>query len=209
MTKLLIVDDEPLVQIGIKSMLQWEELGIEICGTAMNGKAALEMIRQYQPQIVITDIKMPVMNGLELTKTCREEFGHIPLFIILTSYEEFSLINEAMSCQAVDYLVKLELDPPSLKTSVEKAMERLEELKARESFRQAPGQPTLLSYHDKFFMRLLHNLFENREQFSWRICQPLARPAGCIRTDESLFQQPADDAGNPDPVRRLPCYIPG
>ena len=198
MTKLLIVDDEPLVQIGIKSMLQWEELGIEICGTAMNGKAALEMIRQYQPQIVITDIKMPVMNGLELTKTCREEFGPIPLFIILTSYEEFSLIKEAMSCQAVDYLVKLELDPPSLKTSVEKAMERLEELKARESFRQAPGQPTLLSYHDKFFMRLLHNLFENREQFS-----------GCIRTDESLFQQPADDAGNPDPVRRLPCYIPG
>ena len=155
MTKLLIVDDEPLVQIGIKSMLQWEELGIEICGTAMNGKAALEMIRQYQPQIVITDIKMPVMNGLELTKTCREEFGPIPLFIILTSYEEFSLIKEAMSCQAVDYLVKLELDPPSLKTSVEKAMERLEELKARESFRQAPGQPTLLSYHDKFFMRLL------------------------------------------------------
>ena len=166
MTKLLIVDDEPLVQIGIKSMLQWEELGIEICGTAMNGKAALEMIRQYQPQIVITDIKMPVMNGLELTKTCREEFGPIPLFIILTSYEEFSLIKEAMSCQAVDYLVKLELDPPSLKTSVEKAMERLEELKARESFRQAPGQPTLLSYHDKFSMRLLHNLFENREQFS-------------------------------------------
>ena len=80
MTKLLIVDDEPLVQIGIKSMLQWEELGIEICGTAMNGKAALEMIRQYQPQIVITDIKMPVMNGLELTKTCREEFGPIPLY---------------------------------------------------------------------------------------------------------------------------------
>ena len=78
MTKLLIVDDEPLVQIGIKSMLQWEELGIEICGTAMNGKAALEMIRQYQPQIVITDIKMPVMNGLELTKTCREEFGPFP-----------------------------------------------------------------------------------------------------------------------------------
>ena len=48
MIKLLIVDDEPLVQIGIKSMLRWDELGIEVCGTAMNGKAALEMIRQYQ-----------------------------------------------------------------------------------------------------------------------------------------------------------------
>lgn len=159
MIKLLIVDDEPLVQIGIKSMLRWDELGIEVCGTAMNGKAALEMIRQYRPDIVITDIKMPVMNGLELVKICRDEFGPIPLFIILTSFEEFSLIKEAMSYQAVDYLIKLELDPGSLKSSIEKASERLEELKAKESFRQNQGRPTLLSYHDKFFMRLLHNLF--------------------------------------------------
>ena len=166
MIKLLIVDDEPLVQIGIKSMLRWDELGIEVCGTAMNGKAALEMIRQYRPDIVITDIKMPVMNGLELVKICRDEFGPIPLFIILTSFEEFSLIKEAMSYQAVDYLIKLELDPGSLKSSIEKASERLEELKAKESFRQNQGRPTLLSYHDKFFMRLLHNLFENRDQIS-------------------------------------------
>lgn len=166
MIKLLIVDDEPLVQIGIKSMLRWDELGIEVCGTAMNGKAALEMIRQYRPDIVITDIKMPVMNGLELVKICRDEFGPIPLFIILTSFEEFSLIKEAMSYQAIDYLIKLELDPGSLKSSIEKASERLEELKAKESFRQNQGRPTLLSYHDKFFMRLLHNLFENRDQFS-------------------------------------------
>lgn len=71
-----------------------------------------------------------------------------------------------MSYQAVDYLIKLELDPGSLKSSIEKASERLEELKAKESFRQNQGRPTLLSYHDKFFMRLLHNLFENRDQFS-------------------------------------------
>ena len=115
---------------------------------------------------MITDIKMPVMNGLELVKICRDEFGPIPLFIILTSFEEFSLIKEAMSYQAVDYLIKLELDPGSLKSSIEKASERLEELKAKESFRQNQGRPTLLSYHDKFFMRLLHNLFENRDQFS-------------------------------------------
>jgi two-component system response regulator YesN len=150
MIKLLIVDDEPLVQIGIKSMLRWDELGIEVCGTAMNGKAALEMIRQYRPDIVITDIKMPVMNGLELVKICRDEFGPIPLFIILTSFEEFSLIKEAMSYQAVDYLIKLELDPGSLKSSIEKASERLEELKAKESFRQNQGRPTLLSYMINF-----------------------------------------------------------
>ncbi len=77
MIKLLIVDDEPLVQIGIKSMVNWADLGIEVCGAAMNGEAALKLIEEYSPEIVITDIKMPKMNGLELAKACRfvQAFG--------------------------------------------------------------------------------------------------------------------------------------
>ena len=128
MIKLLIADDEPLVQIGIKSMLNWADYGIEVCGTAMNGKVALDMIREYAPEIVITDIKMPIMNGLELAKTCRDEMGSIPLFIVLTSYEEFQLVKEALSYQVVDYLIKLELDAPSLGDSTKRALVRLEEL---------------------------------------------------------------------------------
>ena len=86
MIKLLIVDDEPLVQIGIKSMLNWADYGIEVCGTAVNGANALELIEEYSPELVITDIRMPIMNGLELAKTCQETFGKIPLFIIPVSY---------------------------------------------------------------------------------------------------------------------------
>jgi len=70
MYQLLIVDDEPLVQAGIRSMLNWNELNIEICGTAMNGQAALRIIEEKSPEIVITDIKMPVMSGLDLAKVC-------------------------------------------------------------------------------------------------------------------------------------------
>ena len=80
MIKILIADDEPLVQIGIKSMINWEEFGIEVCGAAMNGQAALKMIEEYAPELVITDIKMPIMNGLELAKKCRNTYGPIPLF---------------------------------------------------------------------------------------------------------------------------------
>ena len=79
MIKLLIVDDEPLVQIGIKSMINWEEYGIEVCGTAMNGANALDLIEEYSPEIVITDIRMPIMNGLELAKTCREKYSSLHL----------------------------------------------------------------------------------------------------------------------------------
>ena len=92
MYKLLIVDDEPLVQVGIKSMLNWSELNIEVCGTAMNGQAALKIIETQSPDIVITDIKMPVMDGLELAKICRERYGNKwPVFIMLTSYEDFQI----------------------------------------------------------------------------------------------------------------------
>ena len=66
MYKLLIVDDEPLVQVGIKSMLDWASLNIEIIGTAANGEAALKIIEDQMPDIVITDIKMPILSGLEL-----------------------------------------------------------------------------------------------------------------------------------------------
>lgn len=165
MTKLLIVDDEFLVQIGVQSMLDWSEYGIEICGTAINGVKALEMIEKYTPEIVITDIKMPIMNGLELAGTCRERYGQIPLFIFLTSYEEFQLIKEAMSYEAVDYLIKLELNAASLAEAVNKALARLENIRATETYRDS-GRPLLQSYFDKFFMRLLHNLFESEEQFS-------------------------------------------
>jgi len=98
MYQLLIVDDEPLVQAGIRSMLNWNEMNIEICGTAMNGQAALKIIEEKSTDIVITDIKMPVMNGLELAKTCRERYGdNCPYFIILTSYEDFQMARDALS----------------------------------------------------------------------------------------------------------------
>ena len=118
MYQLLIVDDEPLVQAGIRSMLNWNEMNIDICGTAMNGQAALKIIEESSPDIVITDIKMPVMSGLELAKVCRERYGeNSPYFIILTSYEDFQMARDALSYQVSDYLVKLELTPEVLKNN--------------------------------------------------------------------------------------------
>ena len=151
MIKLLIVDDEPLVQIGIKSMLNWADYGIEVCGTATNGQAALSMIKDLAPELVITDIKMPIMNGLDLVKACREQFGPIPVFIVLTSYEEFQLVRTALSYQVSDYLVKLELDPVSLAESITRALKRLEEQKASQAYKASGGRPLLQSYQEQIF----------------------------------------------------------
>lgn len=224
MIKLLIVDDEPLVQIGIKSMLNWMEYGIEVCGTAMNGEAALAMIQEFSPEIVITDIKMPVMNGLELARTSREAYGPIPLFIVLTSYEEFALVREALSYQVVDYLIKLELDADTLSASINRARNRLKELKESEAYRKVGERPLLQSYGDKFFMRLLHNLFDSREQFEiQRRDLKLDFSASCyialhgeIRSaktgDMTLQQQENLYSSSLEMIREilskhLPCYV--
>ena len=165
MYKLLIVDDEPLVQAGIKSMLDWSEYNIEICGIAMNGQAAYSIIEEQMPDIVITDVKMPIMTGLELIKKCRETFGYQkPSFIILTNYEDFSMAKEALKAQVADYLIKIELTPDSLKTVIENTLSRLEEQKETVPVENV----TLLNLNaltDKFYLRLLHNLFESKEQF--------------------------------------------
>lgn len=152
MYKLLIVDDEPLMQMGITSMIQMNHMDIQICGNASNGWEALEKIRELSPKIVICDIKMPMMDGLELAEKSREIYGRLPVFIMLTAYEEFELAKKAILCQVIDYLVKIELTPEILSEALLKASRQVQEY-SRDS-----SAPALHTFYDKFFMRLLNNL---------------------------------------------------
>lgn len=130
MLRILLVDDEPLVLIGLQGMLEWERLGYTVCGTARNGKLALELIEREKPDIVIADVKMPVMDGLTLARTCRERSA-LPAFIMLTSFEkEFDYIKQAMGAGVVDYLVKLDLTPENLQTALAKAAEKVKKGRA-------------------------------------------------------------------------------
>ena len=71
MTGVLLVDDEPLVLVGIQSMLKWEDYDAQVVGAARNGAQALELIDKLRPDLVIADIKMPVMDGLEAARAIR------------------------------------------------------------------------------------------------------------------------------------------
>lgn len=122
MYKVLLVDDEPLIVSGIKFMLDWNSCGMELVDTARNGKQALEIIEQTMPDIVVADINMPVMDGIELLQKA-SKLPWCPVFIMLTNLQEFSLVREAMKYRATDYLVKSQLEPEVLKKSLEKAKE--------------------------------------------------------------------------------------
>lgn len=165
MINLLLADDEPLVQAGIKSMINWEEYEVHIVGTASNGAAAYEMIEKYSPEIVITDIKMPIMSGLELARKCSEENRTLPVFIMLTSYEEFQFVKEALSYQVIDYLVKLELTPEILIKTVERAVNKVRELTTASPAAETPVNNIYL-LREQFFTRLVFNLFESETQFA-------------------------------------------
>lgn len=117
MLGVVIVDDEALSRIELKSMIDWEAEGFQILGEAENGKAGLELIMREEPDIVITDIKMPVMDGLEMIRLARRQYDALRC-IVLSSYEEFALLKTAMRYGAADYLLKLELTADILKKTL-------------------------------------------------------------------------------------------
>lgn len=163
--KLLIADDEALVCIGLQSMLKWDQFNIEIVGIAHNGAQEEEMIDTLRPDIVISDIKMPIKSGLEVAGSVRKKYGRLPLFIMLTSYEEFQYARGAIEVQATDYLVKLELTPEALSESIRRAIGILETYQAMESYPKLVHRGNIQAQRDKFFIRLFNNLFENKNQY--------------------------------------------
>ena len=130
LTRVLLVDDEPLVLIGMQSMLDWQALGFEIIGTARNGAEALKIVEEQSPDIVVSDIQMPLMDGLSLAEACRRRDPALPAFIMLTSYEEFDYVKRSMGFGAVEYLVKMELTADSLTAALNRARDQVEKERA-------------------------------------------------------------------------------
>ncbi|WP_340007532.1 response regulator [Paenibacillus sp. FSL K6-0276] len=109
MIKVLIVDDEILVRLALKSGIEWKTHGFELIGEADDGVSALKYIEQYQPHIVITDITMPNMNGIELIREAKKINADIH-FIILSCHNDFEFVKEGMKLGAEDYILKLSMN---------------------------------------------------------------------------------------------------
>lgn len=122
MYRIILIDDEPLILAGIASLICWEEHDCCIVGKATNGHDAIDLIVETQPDIIITDIRMPVMNGLELIEACQKKNCEFA-FIFLTNLEDFQLAKQAVHLGAIDYLVKLDLQPQMLIQALDRAKE--------------------------------------------------------------------------------------
>jgi len=114
MYKIMIVDDEMLVRIGVKSLIDWQELGFEIVAEASNGQIAYEKYVALNPDLVITDIKMPKQDGLWLAKKIKEYNPNTEI-IFLTCYDDFSYAKEAIKLKVSGYILKAEMEEEELK----------------------------------------------------------------------------------------------
>ncbi|OCT15368.1 hypothetical protein A8709_14885 [Paenibacillus pectinilyticus] len=109
MYKVMFADDEPFALEGISFMADWEALGFEIVGMCENGEEALACIEAHNPDLVVTDIRMPVIDGLELIETVQKT-GSDPIFIILSGYNDFEYARSALRFGVKHYLLKPALD---------------------------------------------------------------------------------------------------
>lgn len=131
MLKLILVDDEVFVRLGIKKTIDWGSIGYEIAGEAEDGQKALEMAREIHPDVVLTDIQMPKMNGLELIKALKIELPNTKT-IVLSCHKDFDYVREAMqSWGALDYLLKFSIQPEDLIKVMKNVKESIEQERSR------------------------------------------------------------------------------
>ena len=107
MTKLLIVDDERIIREDLALNLPWRQHGIELVTPAGNGREAVEVIEREKPDIVLADINMPVMDGLELAAWLAENHKEIKI-MFLTGYDDFKYAKRALELHVQDYILKYE-----------------------------------------------------------------------------------------------------
>lgn len=127
MIRVLIVEDEEIIRKGLINTIDWIEKDCNIVGEAINGLDGLEKIRELKPDLVITDIKMPNLNGLEMIKRCQSE-NIVFESILLTSYGEFEYAKEGINIGVVEYLLK-PLDEELLYKALDKVKQKLENKK--------------------------------------------------------------------------------
>ena len=134
MLKVFLVEDEFVVREGIKKNIDWKSHGYDFCGEASDGELAFPMIQKAKPDIVITDIRMPFMDGLELSKLIKKELPQIEI-IILTGHGEFEYAKEAIKLGIAEYLLK-PINGEELLSEVNRVALKIEERRKEREIRE-------------------------------------------------------------------------
>ncbi|MFD5019444.1 response regulator [Paenibacillus sp. NPDC058367] len=155
--RILIVDDEKIVRIALSTLIKWDEYGFKLMGAVADGYKALEVIETESIDIVIMDLVMPNMDGLELIRTLNER-KFTGKFVVLSNYDDYAYVREAMKLGAEDYMLKLTLKPDELIVLLTKISEQLlteRELKEQDIHMKIKLNETQLQQRNSIWRELL------------------------------------------------------
>ncbi|MGE5529332.1 MAG: response regulator transcription factor [Patescibacteria group bacterium] len=124
MIRTIVVEDEMLVRVGLKATIDWDHLGLELVGEAGNGEEGWQLYQAQRPDLVLTDIRMPLLDGLGLIERIRETGGRTEI-VILTYYKDFEYLKEAMRLGVSDYVIKVNMSPEELHSVLERVVQRI------------------------------------------------------------------------------------
>lgn len=131
MLKIMIVEDDVFYRYEIRHFMKWEKYGFTVSAEAVNGKCAMEMIENDVPDLVLTDISMPEMNGIEFIKQLREHYPAVKC-VVLSSYDDFNFVKDAMKLGAQDYILKYDLKEDDVAVVLETVKEQLQKEREEE-----------------------------------------------------------------------------
>lgn len=161
---IFLVEDEVIVREGIKKIVPWEEQGFSFVGEASDGELALPMIQKLKPDVLITDIKMPFMDGLTLSRIVKEELPHTKI-IILSGYDDFQYAREAIEIGISDYLLKPISKDSIVRTLKEVNKKMEEEDKQQEQYEQLVQESEKFEEYEKkdFFEKAISGTYNAKE----------------------------------------------
>lgn len=155
MYRYVIIDDEPLIRRGTKKKLEPLSHLLTCCGEASNGAEGLELVRQLQPDIVILDMQMPVMGGVELLPVLADEFSEIAL-VVISGFQNFDYMKQAISAKVIDYILK-PFSKEEIQQTITKIIDSLESKKEQKQIVTSVIQEKEEAFYS-LDLKLLYNL---------------------------------------------------
>ncbi|MBD2870870.1 response regulator transcription factor [Paenibacillus arenilitoris] len=146
MIKVLVVDDDKLVRKGLISAMPWAEFGMQVVGEANNGEKALEFLQANPVDLLLTDLAMPVMSGIELMRSARRLYPELYI-VVLTLHQDFDYIQEALRLGAIDYIAKVQLEKERFEEVLGRVHARIQEERKKSAAAGYGGED--LFYEDR------------------------------------------------------------
>lgn len=156
MLRVLIVDDEPIVRIALREIIKWDSYGCEIAGEASNGREALRMIRGGNIDLVLVDMQMPIMTGIEFIKELHDTSEGIKTgVIVLSAYRNYEYVRESFLYGVYDYIIKDDLEEDKVGSVVGKAVAMLRERMNESERKESEARTVLQQLKDQWFMEIV------------------------------------------------------